>query len=101
MFRTAGMVGALAVAGTVGLLAAGTASAAPGGLNLNGEVHTDPVGCYNTGDHFFNTLQTTVTNGTDRDITLYAGPDCAGQVLGVLPPNKIGYVPKGGSVSVP
>ncbi|MFE3442962.1 hypothetical protein ACFXNW_08015 [Nocardia sp. NPDC059180] len=100
MFRTAGIVGALATAGAIALLAPGAAHAAGGTLNLNGELHANPVGCFNTGDSFYSTLQTTVGNSTDRAITLYAGPDCAGQALGVIEPNTIGYVPTGGSVSV-
>ncbi|MEU7765836.1 hypothetical protein AB0B25_12010 [Nocardia sp. NPDC049190] len=100
MIRTAGFVGVLALAGAAALLSAGTAQAAVGTVTINGEPHTDPVGCLNTDGTFHSTFQVTIGNGTDRPITLYSGPDCTGQVLGELPVEKLGYVPKGGSFAV-
>ncbi|BDT99413.1 MULTISPECIES: hypothetical protein [Nocardia] len=100
MIRTAGFVGALALAGAAAMLSAGTAQAAVGTLGINGELHADPVGCLNTDGTFYTTFQITVVNSTDRAVTLYSGRDCTGSVVGELPVEKIGYLPKGGSVSV-
>lgn len=100
MIRTAGFVGALALAGAAAVLSAGTAQAAVGTVTINGEPHVDPVGCLNTDGTFFSTLQVTVGNGTDRPITLHSGRDCTGTVLGELPVEKLGYLPKGSSISV-
>ena len=100
MIRTAGFVGALALAGAAALLSAGTAQAAVGIMTINGEQRIDPVGCFNTDSTFYTTFQITVVNSTDRAITLHSGRDCTGSVIGELPAERIGYLPKGGSVSV-
>ncbi|MGK8522719.1 hypothetical protein ACRS6B_14670 [Nocardia asteroides] len=100
MIRTAGFVGALALAGAAAMLSAGTAQAAVGTVTINGEPHVDPVGCLNTDGTFYTTFQITVGNGTDRAITFYSGRDCTGSVLGELPVEKLGYLPKGGSIFV-
>ncbi|ASF06786.1 hypothetical protein NBRGN_091_00850 [Nocardia brasiliensis NBRC 14402] len=100
MFRTAGFVGAVALAGAVGFLAPGTAQAATGTVTINNTAHDNPVGCIKAEDNFYTTLQISVGNATDRAIKAYASGDCSGASFGEVPPATIGYLPKGGSVFV-
>ncbi|MBF6167185.1 hypothetical protein IU486_20875 [Streptomyces gardneri] len=99
MIRTAGFVGALALAGAAAMLSAGTAQAAVGTVTINGERYEDPVGCLNT-DHTTTLLQSTIGNSTDRAVTFYSGRDCTGSVLGELQVATLGFLPKGGSILV-
>ncbi|GAA5052597.1 hypothetical protein [Nocardia callitridis] len=98
MIRTAGFVGALAVAGAVAMLAPGTANAVTGIVGLNGEAHQDPTGCLLADNTLLTTFQITVSNETDTPLPLFASGDCSGDPIGQLEPGRLGYVPKGGSV---
>ncbi|MBF6084055.1 hypothetical protein IU485_22040 [Nocardia cyriacigeorgica] len=89
--------GTLLAALAVGVLSAGPATAARGGLVVDGTVHHDPVGCLEVSGGA-RTLK--VENHTDEPVTVYYGRGCRGDITATLTSREVRTV-VGTSIQVP
>jgi hypothetical protein len=90
--RITTVVGAAAAAAVLAVAVPASAQAAEGALTIDATTYHDPAdGCLNVGGppaprHF-------VSNGTDAPVLLYAGPDCQGSPVHLVPPGDGDFTP--------
>ncbi|MEU9608187.1 hypothetical protein [Streptomyces sp. NPDC048057] len=95
MRRLASTLGVLVAAATLAVAVPQSAFAANGDLILNGVVHHDPSGCFDsTRRPLF------VDNRTDEYVYVFTGADCTGRVVEVVPPDERAVSEFGSSVYV-
>ncbi|MGW5675703.1 hypothetical protein ACWEV4_11585 [Streptomyces sp. NPDC003860] len=95
MRRLASTLGVLAAAATLAVAVPQSAYAANGDLILNGVVHHDPSGCFDsTRRPLF------VDNRTDEYVFVFSSGGCTGRVIDVVPPNERAVSEFGTSVYV-
>ena len=97
MLRTAGFIGAAALAGLVTVLAPASANAATGSLGINSRIVGNPSGCIQVNGSPL--MANSVANYTDRDATVFSNADCTGDVTGTVPAGAVGAA-NGASIQI-
>lgn len=95
MRRVAFAMGVLATALALALTASSTAHAASGRLLVNGNLYSDPSGCYDSQN-----WPLRVDNRTDQTVVVFAQSGCRGSIIETVPPGGAVISEFGASVQV-
>jgi|GEM_PF-6504567 len=95
MRRVAIAMGTLATTLALVVTASSAAHAAQGRLLVNGNLYSDPAGCYNSQN-----WPLRVDNRTDQQVLVYGQTDCRGSIIDTVPPGGATVSEFGASVRV-
>ncbi|MEU9315296.1 hypothetical protein [Streptomyces sp. NPDC048295] len=95
MRRVLTAFGTLAAVAMLSVSVTQSAAAATGDLVINGKVHVNPSGCFDS-----DRWPLSVQNRTNEMVLIFDSPNCSGRVIAVVPPGSSQVSEFGASVFV-